>query len=549
MPLPDGDGLDESFKIDFTSPEFITKNINYARNFEEFNIINEECRSRMIHTSCDQTCFYVLCALKAYELIGEIPSIVIYGGGGVMGSCIIDALIECGCKPLLKVFARDSATVQKWLDAGIRSTVTFEENSKMDILVIASNIMNFSQLCRDVGHCLKSTTFVISAVFSLQRKRIFHLFGAPGVVRTFVERKMSKRKKFSSAKLLLYRTKDAMENTFKIVENYMVLLGIEPIVARELLFNIFLGRNNVQHHATHLSRPDSGLKPLSLKSFDLFENENDEETSSATVASPLSCLSSFSPCPSSTDVFTPIKSSLSRQGSGDELASFSPKPPSSPQLPPSSPLLPSIQQSQIRSTPNSRPNTSETGVNMHELCNVIEALESNYGVLFAEELSKHVDEMKLPSIHAVLSSKVLNPMPPKKIPKKNRRISVRESKSIKPRRIYCGYLDEKALLRIFNSDKKTAPDVKTSDYLEYINSLSGDEDDDDDDGLDAALENMSGASDEVVMPVLDKYVVKSNLSRSKSSRGIISRMQSDIFVGKSEGKRFNVPSNIEEVIS
>lgn len=535
--------IHDSLKIDFTDPAFMTRNIKYKQNFEEFNIINEECRIRMIHTSCDQTCFYVLCALKAYELIGEIPTIVIYGGGGVMGSCIVDALVECGCKPFLKIFARDSVAVQKWLKLGIRSTVKFDENSSMSILIIASNLASWSQLCRDVGCCLKSTTFVISTVFGLQRKRVFHLYRSPGVVRTFVERKMSKRKTFTSAKLLLYR-KDSMKNLFLIVENYMVMLGIEPSVARDLLFDIFLGHNNVQQHSpqrlldiTTVSNPFSSLD-MSAKDE---VNQNKRGGRDDGDISSLS-LPAMSPAHASSDIFTPIKPT-SRRASRED---FAPPCPFSPQAL-SAPLFPKI------ASHSNKNSAVDTDTSMHDyLLGAITALETAYGVLFAEELSKHVDEMKLPSMHAIHSSKVFSPMPKKCTPKKGRRISMRDRghNQKADHTKYSGYLDEDALMRIFNSDKKTAPDVKTSSYLEYINSLSADEDEDEE--IDFGLESFSDDIFDTPSPAPpeeDKYIVMSSVARSLSGAPIISRLASDICVGKHEGKRFNVPSTLKKIES
>lgn len=532
-------------EIDYTSPEYITQNINYECNFQDLNIINEECRNRMIRTSCDQLCFYVFCALKAYELIEEIPSIVVFGGGGVMGTCIVDALVEVGCKPILKMYCRDTASVQKWLQAGIRATLSFEENSKIDILVVASNIMSFPQMCKDIGHCLKSTTFIISTVFGMQRKRLYRLFESPGVVRTFVERKMSRRKKFSSAKLLLYR-KDSIVNMFLIVENYMVLLGIEPSVARELLFDIFLGRNNVQQQRHD---QQNNLQPLFLRSMNL--NEDDEEDSESSQGD--NRLHTMSPSHSSSDIFTPLRPMSSRRSSGADcvVEPLSPQQsPSSPSnasllLPPPSPVsaLSSARTSSllpaISSAPLSQPRTGDTPVpfaTKHLLSGIIDALHVAYGVLFAEELSKHVDELKLPSLRAIQTSKCLNPKPRQYSLPRPRRKSLRDNK-VKVKQKYFGYLGDKTLLRIFDSDRKSAPDVKTSAFFEHISSLSdGDESDDD---LEEELDFDFESSD--VSPAVHKYVVKSSASRKTP----ISRVESDIFVGKNEGKRFNGPSTIK----
>lgn len=106
-----------------------------------------------------------------------------------------------------------------------------------------------------------------------------------------------------------------------------------------------------------------------------------------------------------------------------------------------------------------------------------------------------------------------------------------------------GYLDEDALLLIFSCDKKTAPDIKMSEYLQEINNLS-DSDNDESANIDIAIEKMLSASGEELE---EGYVVQSNIEDRKGGRGLISRMESDIYVGKNEGKRFNVPSVIKKV--
>ena len=519
----DCDEVDDSLKLDFTSPDFILRNIDHKKQFSEFNILNEECRERMIRTSCDQVCFYVLCALKSYELNGEIPTIVVYGGRGVMGTYIIDALIACGCKPFLLIFARDPEIAKKWVSSGVRSTVSFDVKSKIDILIYSSNIMSFNQMCRDVGRNLKSTTFVISAVFNLQRKRIYNLYHTPNIVRTYVERKMSNRRKFSSAKLLLYR-KDSLRNLFLIIENYMILLGIDPAIAREVLFDIFLGKNNVQHISQFTEETPNqrgNIKQLCLQVHNLPEYCEEENMT------PKSCMSKMSPAHSSRDIFTPIKPCE------ETLLSHSPIPVS-----PTSQSSSNLPQIPLHAPKESKMLSAEIGKNMSlkGLSLAVQSLWQAYGTMFARELSKHVDSLHLPSLTAIRSSKVLN-VKPKKVRQRYR--SVAPVSLTRSNKIYSGYLDGNLLLRIFDSDKKAAPDMEVSEYMKEINSLSDSEEESDEEvdfDLFAALPSS--------LP--DKYVVKSN--KSRGGVPLISRLESDVVIGNKETPSFNIPKTIEKVV-
>lgn len=176
---------------------------------------------------------------------------------------------------------------------------------------------------------------------------------------------------------------------------------------------------------------------------------------------------------------------------------------------------------------------------------------------FAEELSKHIEEVTLPTLNAIRCSSTLHPvvrgLKPKYVDR--RRSFNYGPKHARPKKIYRGYLDTKSLLRIFNSDKKTAPDIETSDYLEHINSDS-DSDDDAFDSLDIVIENARSAGGDIfddsvgkvetAERLQDSYVVKG--SAKKKGAPMISRMESDIFVGKAEGKRFNMPSVIKVIL-
>lgn len=175
-------------EVDFTSPEYILQNIRYQGNFESFDNFSSETRSRVIQNICDQVCFYIGCVLKSFRDVERAPTIWIYGAG-FLGSCIIDSLCECGCKPLLKIFARDEMVIQSWKEKGIKAATKLKEGQFIDIVIICSNLASFSQFCRDMSDFVSPKTCIISTSFGLQRSRLFNIMRTPGIFRTYVENK------------------------------------------------------------------------------------------------------------------------------------------------------------------------------------------------------------------------------------------------------------------------------------------------------------------------------------------------------------------------
>ena len=104
------------------------------------------------------------------------------------GSSVIESLCECGCKPLLKIFARDETAVKSWREKGFRAASQLQEGKFVDVMIICSNLSSFSQLCRDISDFVSPKTCLISTVFGLQRCRIFNVLRTPAIFRSFVER-------------------------------------------------------------------------------------------------------------------------------------------------------------------------------------------------------------------------------------------------------------------------------------------------------------------------------------------------------------------------
>jgi hypothetical protein len=274
--------------LDYTSPAFILQNINLEENFEVFENFSSDMRLRVIKNICDQVCFYVSCVLKAFLRSERAPSIVIYGAG-FLGSTIINALAACGCRPFLRVFTRDKATIRIWQNQGIKASSKLKEGSFIDILILSSNLSSFVQFCRDLSSHISPKTFIISTVFGLRRKRLFNILGTPGIFKTFVERKValptqeadpgSPAKKHTLSRSLsspinfrgnpaalsmnplaisarfLAGKKDAVRNLIIILENYLILSGIPALTARADALDSIVGADSL-HSSVPLSVSD-----------------------------------------------------------------------------------------------------------------------------------------------------------------------------------------------------------------------------------------------------------------------------------------------------
>jgi hypothetical protein len=173
-------------EVDFTSPDYILQNIKYEDNFETFDNFSSTVRARVIRNICDQVCFYVANVLKAFTESERLPTIWIYGAG-YLGSSVIESLCECGCMPMLKIFARDEMVINLWREKGIKAVKRLKEGQFVDIMIICSNLASFSQFCRDISDFVSPKSCFITTVFGLQRCRLFNILRTPGIFRTFVE--------------------------------------------------------------------------------------------------------------------------------------------------------------------------------------------------------------------------------------------------------------------------------------------------------------------------------------------------------------------------
>mmetsp|Transcript_1388 Transcript_1388/g.2488 ORF Transcript_1388/g.2488 Transcript_1388/m.2488 type:complete len:824 (+) Transcript_1388:140-2611(+) len=284
---------DENDKnIDYEDPAFILQNISYKKNFAVHDNFSLPARNNMIECMCDQICFYVMCAYRAHHLAAastlatleqrlkiKPPTILVYGSG-VVAECALEALKEMGCAPYLKVFSRDVAHAKMWAKKGYRSTVEMIDGYQIDILLICSNLSSFSQLCRDLSQFLTAKTFIISNVFCLQRKRMYHLFGTPGIVRTYVERKGASRPprdreislRAFSARQLASKV-NGVKNLILILENYMIALDVDKDIARREAIHLVVGSDRVSLDEDRMKTPYKNKKTIN------FSDEEEESSS------------------------------------------------------------------------------------------------------------------------------------------------------------------------------------------------------------------------------------------------------------------------------
>lgn len=261
-------------EINFKSPDFIFQNINNLNLADEEIADNEEImgRSHSINAIAAQVSFYTLCTLRAYLGVIKAPRILIYGPG-VIGTKIINTLLDYGVGPMLRIYVRSNLHLAKWRERGIKASDAISKLLKagtFEIVITTANAASFSQFTRDLFGKVSPKTCVISAVFGLQRTRIYQLLKTPCVFRTFIERMdvlkvkidgmdepagisspkkedssqpqtgLSKSSLREGALLMATRIED-FKRQIIMLENYYVLWGMTNEDARMIATNMTLG--------------------------------------------------------------------------------------------------------------------------------------------------------------------------------------------------------------------------------------------------------------------------------------------------------------------
>lgn len=252
--------------IDFKSPEFIFRNLTTLNIADEDIAEEENLRDRIstIGAILAQVCFYTLCTLRAYQGVIKAP--------GVVGTHIVNTLIQYGCGSMLRIYVRNNLQLGKWREKGIKASDAVSKLLKagtFEIVISTANAASFSQFTRDLFGKISPKTCIISAVFGIQRTRIYQLLKTPCVFRVFVERSdvlsvrlrqldepvppsspqrdvgsahhgLSKKSLREGAILMATRIDD-FKKQIVMLENYYTMWGMTNELAREVATDFTLG--------------------------------------------------------------------------------------------------------------------------------------------------------------------------------------------------------------------------------------------------------------------------------------------------------------------
>eukprot|EP01041_Mallomonas_annulata_P002569 gene2569-5012_t len=280
-------------EINYRSPEYILQNLAFVKDCFADVSHTLSARNATFEVIGYQICFYCKCALRA--LVGrEIAPSILVCGAGELGSHVIEMLIDCGCGPFLKIYARGDVDVRKWRRRGLASSTSISDlvlGHNPDIVILCINLTSFPQLGKTLLEYMSSTVFVISATFGLTLKRIYHMLKTPGVFRintepasmyrrikavnkdplTAIENatlanalKVHDRNESISENLqyayaspieyaadLLVSSSVEVKNMIRILENYYGILGMSHTMAREEAIISILGNDNNINNTTN----------------------------------------------------------------------------------------------------------------------------------------------------------------------------------------------------------------------------------------------------------------------------------------------------------
>lgn len=268
-------------KIDFTSPQFILRNLSLAlpkKQDDKTNILRS--REDLGECICSQICFYCYLALHVFADRITPISILIFGDG-FYGSRIIQTLIEFGCGSMLKVFTRSDYKAKEWNLIGVKSDdnlIKLLSNGNPDIIICNTDNSSFTSICNRMldSQFLTHKTFFITTTLGFQRKKLFNNLNIPTIFRTYLEpmdhlksyklKAMNKLSNLmgnnnfkkntdslglmdklssthqSAAENIVTRSLDILNLVF-ILENFYAMFRMSPSKARKLALKVVLGYN------------------------------------------------------------------------------------------------------------------------------------------------------------------------------------------------------------------------------------------------------------------------------------------------------------------
>jgi len=176
----------------YNTPGSVLKNLYIAKDGvvkdETFGMVSRHVVSK--HVS-NQICFYVYCALRPFLTSPKqspIPPTILMIGTGFIGSTVLKQLIDCECKPLIRIYSRGDAQTQHWSHKQVKcgtSIAKLLKNHPADIIIMCSELTSTNSICKQLIPYVKPHTFFITSTFGLQRTRLFTLLKIPNIFRTF----------------------------------------------------------------------------------------------------------------------------------------------------------------------------------------------------------------------------------------------------------------------------------------------------------------------------------------------------------------------------
>ena len=190
--VDDDDFSSEDDEEVYNTPGAVIKNLYIAKEGvtkdETFGIVSRHVLAK--HVS-NQICFYVYCALRPFLTSPKqspIPPTILMIGTGFIGSTVLKKLIDCECKPLIRIYSRGDAQTQHWSHKQVKcgtSIAKLLKNHPADIIIMCSELTSTNSICKQLIPYVKPHTFFITSTFGLQRTRLFSFLKIPNIFRTF----------------------------------------------------------------------------------------------------------------------------------------------------------------------------------------------------------------------------------------------------------------------------------------------------------------------------------------------------------------------------
>lgn len=133
-------------------------------------------RKKISDMTSIQIAFYIYCALQVNLLKKELPRILIYGSNGLLGTKLVNDLVNIGLSPYLRLYCRSDNDIDFWLSRHIEASDSliklFPKKLKPDIVIIMTPLLGFPVVARQIKSYVTRQTMIIFATVGLQRSTI-----------------------------------------------------------------------------------------------------------------------------------------------------------------------------------------------------------------------------------------------------------------------------------------------------------------------------------------------------------------------------------------